>query len=174
MIRGGQGGEGAGAFDGAGDLEGLGGDPEDRAEGQQAAVEVGHHGAVDAGDGLEDGGVEVEQALAADDVVQRPLGQPGREVVGVVGVVGDDLLDDPVGRGDQLRDRGGGVAEDDEQGPLAVLAQVQRRLEDPRGQVGRAGLADGLAPGGELGRDVEQPPAGVAEGEGQRPRRRRP
>ena len=84
MVRGGEGGEGPRALDGAGDLEGLGVDPEDGAEGEEAAVEVGHDGAVDAGDGLEDGGVEVEQALAADDVVERPLGQAGREVVGVL------------------------------------------------------------------------------------------
>ena len=76
---------------------------------------------------------------------------------------------DPVGGGDQLWDRHGRVAQDDEQRPLAVLAQVQCRLEDPQREAAGAGRADGLAPGGELGRDVEQPPARVAEGERQRP-----
>ena len=52
------------------------------------------------------------------------------KVIGVLGIVDDHFLDDPVGGGDQLWDGGGGVAEDDEQGSLAVLAQVQGGLED--------------------------------------------
>ena len=167
MERGGQGGEGPGAFDGSGDLEGLRRDPEDGAEGQEPAVAVGDDGSVDPGEGLQDGRVDLGEPSAPDDVVERPLGQPGREVVGVLGVVDGDFLVDPVGRRDQLGDRGGGVAEDDEEGPLAVLAQVEPGLEDLRGQVDAGRVPDGLAPGGELGRNVQEPPAGVAEGERQ-------
>ena len=53
--------------------------------------------------------------------------------------------------------------------PLRSSLRFSAAWKILRGEVAGAGRADGLAPGGELGRDVEQPPAGVAEGERQRP-----
>ena len=93
----------------------------------------------------------------------------GERFSGSCGVVGGDLLGHPVVRGDQLRIESGGVADHDEEGAGAGLAQVQRGLEEAEGQVGWRGSPHGLAPGGELAGDVEQPPPRVAEAEDHRP-----
>ena len=57
----------------------------------QPAVLVGHDGTVQAGDGLEDRGLEIGQVHSPDDVVEGSLGVLGREVLRVLGIVGDDL-----------------------------------------------------------------------------------
>ena len=136
MLGGGQGGEGAGTLDGTHHAEGFGGDAEDRAEGEQAAVLVHDHGAVEAGDRFQYGGLEVAKRGAPDRVMEGPLGQPGREVLGILGVGGGNLLGHPIVRSDQLLDGPGGISGDHEEGAGACLAEVERGLEEAEGEVG--------------------------------------
>jgi hypothetical protein len=91
--------------------------------------------------------------------VQRPLGQgvAGEKVGRGTGGRVDEVLG-----GDQAAEGVERTVDDDEQGPLPGLGQVQGRLEEDAGQVGPA---DRLGPRGELLRRVEHPPAAVREGE---------
>ena len=91
MEGGGQAGQGSRALDGAAQLEALGSDPQDRAEREQPAVMVGHHRAIQAGDGFQHRGLEIGQVHPPHDMVERSLGVLGREVFGVLGIVGDDF-----------------------------------------------------------------------------------
>ena len=160
MIGSGERGEGPRTFDGAGDLEGVGGDAEDRAEGQEAAVEVGDDRAVEAGERLQHGRIKIDQRLTAHDVMQRALCQAGREIIGILGVVGDDFLGDAVGRRDELGNRLAGSRNTTNSGPLrsSLRFNAAWKIRRARSAWPQA-RADGIAPGAELGRDVEQPPA---------------
>ena len=57
-------------LDGAGGEIGLGRDPQDGAVGQEAALQIGHDSAIDAGDRFEDKVVEVGHVLVTDEVVK--------------------------------------------------------------------------------------------------------
>ena len=77
---------------------------EDRAEGEEPPGAVGRQGAVEAGEGLEDGRVEVDDRPAPGQVMQGPLGQ--RVAGGQLGgrAAGDVVGEQVVGR-DQPADR---------------------------------------------------------------------
>jgi hypothetical protein len=74
-----------------------------------------------------------------------------------------------VGKREELGDRVLRVAEHDEKRAEPGLAQVERGLKEHGSQVGTVRPTDRLAPDRELAGDVQQPPAGVAEAEDQRP-----
>ena len=170
MQRGGQGGEGPRALDGAAQLEGLRRDAEDRAEGEQAAVVVGHHGAVQAGDRLQDRGLEVGQVHAPDDVVERSLGVLGREVVRVLG---DRRRRPPreiwSGGARSWGTECSGSRSTTNSAPSRDSLRLSAAWKIDHGQAGPSRAADRLAPDRELAGDVEQPPPRVAEAEHQRP-----
>ena len=134
---------------------------EDRAEGEEPAVAVGDRGAVEPGEGLEHGRVEVGDGAVAGQVVEGPLGQ--RVAGGQLGRGGPEASEATRSlRGDQAADGLERVGRRRRTAPLPRLGQVERGLEDHAGEL-RA--ADGLVPEGELGGRVEDPPAAVGEGE---------
>ena len=129
---------------------------EDRPEGEQPAGSIGRQGAIEAGQGFEDAGVELRHVPVAREVVQGTLG----------GGLADRVMtpggrEDVVGR-DQPADGGLRVGDHDEEAAVATLGEVERGLEEDAGQ-DRVG--DGVFPDRELRRRVEDPPPAVREGE---------
>ena len=118
---------------GAGEVGGV--VAEDRAEGEQAAGAVGGEGAVEAGEGFEDGRVELGHVAAAGEVVQGALGQ--RVAGGQLGRAGRTGLG--VGR---ARSWGAisrptaahGSSTTTNRPPWRLLGQVERGLEEHPGE----------------------------------------
>src|SRR5208337_336972 len=86
-----------------------------------------------------------------------------------MGIVGGNLLGDPVIRSDQLTDRASGITNHHKKGACARLAQVERGLEQTEGQVGWRGAPHRLTPARKLAGNVEQAPPRIAQAECHRP-----
>ena len=104
-----------------------------------------------------------------------PAWPAGGEVLGVLGVVGGDLLGHPVDRGDELRRSSGrGRGPRQKSAPVRASLRLSAAWNSQRARSGVGRPPTASLPGGELAGDVEQPPAGVAEAERSSSRRRRP
>lgn len=166
MVGRGDGGGGASAFDGAGGADGFGAEPEDGAEGEESPAGVGDEGAIDAGEGFHDAHFEILDAASACDVVEGAFGNAGREVVWIAGVVHGLFAEDLITASDEEVERGVRIAQDDEECAMAVLAEIERGLEQAMSEVRRFGFTESLDPGLVFGGNIEEAPACVAVGVG--------